>query len=87
MARASAPHPLHCIYNLGLGVVAQGDKQVLLGEESIHDGHSFSISTLTRHFRQETARIGQTSSDAIRATLETLQCGSCSRASDAQAWT
>ena len=30
--RRSAPtEPLHCIYNLGLGVVAQGDKQVLLG--------------------------------------------------------
>src|SRR6266542_4681592 len=32
--RRSAPsEPLHCIYNLGLGVVAQGGKQVLLGSE------------------------------------------------------
>ena len=33
--RSGPTDPLHCIYNLGLGVVAQGDKQVLLGEESI----------------------------------------------------
>jgi len=33
--RSGPTEPLHCIYNLGLGVVAQGDKQVLLGEESI----------------------------------------------------
>jgi AraC-like DNA-binding protein len=34
--RRKAPtEPLHCIYNLGLGVVAQGDKQVLLGSDSI----------------------------------------------------
>src|SRR6058998_2768994 len=34
--RRKAPtEPLHCIYNLGLGVVAQGDKQVLLGDEAI----------------------------------------------------
>ena len=25
--RSAATEPLHCIYNLGLGVVAQGDKQ------------------------------------------------------------
>ena len=31
--RATPTEPLHCIYNLGLGVVAQGDKQVLIGEE------------------------------------------------------
>jgi hypothetical protein len=29
--RRTPTEPLHCIYNLGLGVVAQGDKQVLLG--------------------------------------------------------
>jgi AraC-like DNA-binding protein len=33
--RSTATEPLHCIYNLGLGVVAQGDKQVLLGSESV----------------------------------------------------
>ena len=37
--RRKAPtEPLHCIYNLGLGVVAQGDKQVLLGGEAIDYG-------------------------------------------------
>ena len=34
--RRSAPtEPLHCIYGLGLGVIAQGAKQVLLGDEVI----------------------------------------------------
>jgi AraC-like DNA-binding protein len=34
--RRHAPtEPLHCIYGLGLGVVAQGDKQVLLGDKVI----------------------------------------------------
>jgi AraC-like DNA-binding protein len=34
--RRSAPtEPLHCIYSLGLGVIAQGSKQVMLGEEVI----------------------------------------------------
>jgi AraC-like DNA-binding protein len=34
--RRSAPtEPLHCIYGLGLGVIAQGAKQVLLGGEVI----------------------------------------------------
>jgi hypothetical protein len=33
--RSTPTEPLHCIYNLGLGVVAQGDKQVMLGAESI----------------------------------------------------
>src|SRR6185503_2829654 len=37
--------PLHCIYNLGLGVVAQGDKQVLLGDESIDYGPGQSMLT------------------------------------------
>lgn len=31
--RHSPTEPLHCIYVLGLGVIAQGDKQVLLREE------------------------------------------------------
>jgi len=44
--RRSAPsEPLHCIYNLGLGVVAQGDKQVLLGGESIDYGPGQSMLT------------------------------------------
>jgi AraC-like DNA-binding protein len=34
--RRKAPtEPLHCIYGLGLGVIAQGAKQVLLGDEVI----------------------------------------------------
>ena len=33
--RGSPTEPLHCIYHLGLGVVAQGGKQVILGSESL----------------------------------------------------
>ena len=33
--RSTPTEPLHCIYHLGLGVVAQGGKQVMLGGESI----------------------------------------------------
>ena len=44
--RRSAPtEPLHCIYNLGLGVVAQGDKQVLLSGETIDYGPGQSMLT------------------------------------------
>jgi AraC-like DNA-binding protein len=44
--RRKAPtEPLHCIYNLGLGIVAQGDKQVLLGDESIDYGPGQSMLT------------------------------------------
>src|SRR3989442_15876292 len=44
--RRSAPsEPLHCIYNLGLGVVAQGDKQVLLRGEAIDYGPGQSMLT------------------------------------------
>ena len=44
--RRQAPtEPLHCIYNLGLGVVAQGDKQVLLGGEAIDYGPGQSMLT------------------------------------------
>lgn len=40
--RHALTEPLHCIYGLGIGVVAQGDKQVLLGDEVIAfpPGHS-----------------------------------------------
>ena len=42
--RRKAPtDPLHCIYNLGLGVVAQGGKQVLLGGQSIEYGPGQSM--------------------------------------------
>ena len=43
--RAAPTEPLHCIYNLGLGVVAQGDKQVLVGEQSIDYGPGQSMLT------------------------------------------
>lgn len=44
--RRKAPtEPLHCIFNLGLGVVAQGDKQALLGEEVIKYGPGQSMLT------------------------------------------
>src|SRR5713101_6550355 len=44
--RRKAPtEPLHCIYNLGLGIVAQGDKQVLLGGEAIDYGAGQSMLT------------------------------------------
>ena len=43
--RKEPTEPLHCIYNLGLGVVAQGDKQVLLGGELIDYGPGQSMLT------------------------------------------
>jgi AraC-like DNA-binding protein len=41
--RRAPTEPLHCIYNLGLGVVAQGGKQVLLGGQSIDYGPGQSM--------------------------------------------
>jgi hypothetical protein len=43
--RKGPTEPLHCIFNLGLGVVAQGDKQVMLGEEVINYGPGQSMLT------------------------------------------
>jgi AraC-like DNA-binding protein len=44
--RRSAPsEPLHCIYNLGVGLVAQGGKQVLLGGDAIDYGPGQSMLT------------------------------------------
>ena len=43
--RSGPTEPLHCIYNLGLGVVAQGDKQVLLGGEAIDFGPGQTMLT------------------------------------------
>src|SRR5260221_9199257 len=43
--RSAPSEPLHCIYNLGLGVVAQGAKQVLLGGETIDYGPGQSMLT------------------------------------------
>src|SRR5512140_2725878 len=44
--RRNAPtEPLHCIYGLGLGVIAQGRKQVMLGEIVIDYGPGQSMLT------------------------------------------
>src|SRR5687767_5242459 len=44
--RRKAPtEPLHCIYHLGLAVVAQGVKEVLLGEEVFNYGSGQSLLT------------------------------------------
>ena len=44
--RRSAPtEPLHCIYSLGLGVIAQGEKQVMLGNEVVNYGPGQSMLT------------------------------------------
>jgi AraC-like DNA-binding protein len=43
--RSRPTDPLHCIYNLGLGVVAQGEKQVQVGTESIDYGPAQSMLT------------------------------------------
>jgi AraC-like DNA-binding protein len=44
--RRSAPtEPLHCIYSLGLGVIAQGAKQVMLGDEVINYSPGRSMLT------------------------------------------
>jgi len=43
--RSARSEPLHCVYNLGLGVVAQGGKQVLLGGETIDYGPGQSMLT------------------------------------------
>jgi AraC-like DNA-binding protein len=46
--RRSAPtEPLHCIYSLGLGVIAQGRKQVMLGDEVIdYDAGRSMLTTI-----------------------------------------
>src|SRR5687767_13036693 len=43
--RKSPTEPLHCIFNIGLGIVVQGRKQVLLGEEAIDYGVGQSMLT------------------------------------------
>jgi AraC-like DNA-binding protein len=43
--RKNATEPTHCIYTLGLGVVAQGDKQVLVGEDVVDYGPGQSMLT------------------------------------------
>jgi len=61
--RRSAPtEPLHCIYNIGFGVVAQGDKQVLVGRETIDYGAGQSMLTtidvpVISHVTRASARV------------------------------
>jgi AraC-like DNA-binding protein len=43
--RQGPTDPVHCIFNLGLGVVAQGDKQVMLAGEVIRYGPGQSMLT------------------------------------------
>ena len=43
--RQGPTDPLHCIFNLGLGVVAQGHKQALMGSEVIKYGPGQSMLT------------------------------------------
>ena len=43
--RKGPTDPLHCIFSLGLGVVAQGDKQALLGSEVVTYGPGQSMLT------------------------------------------
>lgn len=43
--RRAPTEPLHCIYGLGLGVIAQGAKQVLLGSEVLDFGPGQSMLT------------------------------------------
>ena len=43
--RQGPTDPLHCIFNLGLGVVAQGHKQALMGSEVIEYGPGQSMLT------------------------------------------
>jgi len=60
--RRSAPtEPLHCIYSLGLGVIAQGAKQVMLGDEVINYSPGRSMLTtidlpVVSHVTQASAR-------------------------------
>ena len=77
--RRSAPtEPLHCIYNLGLGVVAQGDKQVLLGGEAIAYGPGQSMLTtidlpVVSHVTRASARepfLGMMLSLDVRAIVQ-----------------
>jgi AraC-like DNA-binding protein len=77
--RAVPTEPLHCIYNLGLGVVAQGDKQVLIGEQSIDYGPGQSMLTtidltVVSHITRASARepfLGLMLTLDVRSILQT----------------
>src|SRR5579883_2253189 len=43
--RQGPTEPLHCIFNLGLGFIAQGDKRVMLGEQVIRYGPGETMLT------------------------------------------
>lgn len=60
--RSSPTVPLHCVYGLGLGVIAQGRKQVLLGDEVINYSPGQSLLTtidspVVAHVAQASARL------------------------------
>src|ERR1700688_1735156 len=53
--------PMHCIYGLGLGIVAQGGKQVMLGGEVMDYGPGQSMLTaidlpVVAHVTRDSAR-------------------------------
>jgi len=59
--RSGPTEPLHCIYSLGLGVIAQGSKQVMLGDEVIEYSPGRSMLTtidlpVVSHVTQATMR-------------------------------
>jgi AraC-like DNA-binding protein len=59
--RGAPTDPLHCVFNLGLGIVAQGRKQVLVGEASKDYGPGQSMLTtvdlpVVSHVTRATAR-------------------------------
>jgi len=59
--RSGPTEPLHCIYSLGLGVIAQGAKQVMLGDEVIEYSPGRSMLTtidlpVVSHVTQATMR-------------------------------
>ena len=63
--------PLHCIYNLGLGVVAQGGKQVLVGERvdrlrpwAIHADDHRSARHLACHAGERARAVSRHDADA-----------------------
>lgn len=43
--RRAATQPMHCIYGLGLGITAQGEKQVVMGDEILQFGPGQSLLT------------------------------------------
>jgi hypothetical protein len=85
--RRKAPtEPLHCIYNLGLVVVAQGGKQILLGGKAIDYGPGQSMLTtidlpVISHVTRATARepfLGLMLTLDVRSIADSLRDGRAS---------